>query len=225
MSRMAMSTRIIAELGSCHNSKLDRIKEAIDKAKALDLYAIKLQLFPNDEKYTSCGNVYLSPELFTEAYRYGESVGMPVTASTFDMWSYYFLRTFNPLFIKFSYGKKEERHLIEDSLSYKIETIVSCDVMTSHLVPKEVVKLYCVPEYPVRFELAFDDLFNGDNIYGYKGSFDGFSDHTLGTRQTQRAIDAGAQFIEKHVKLGYDDETCPDARFAINIQDLALLRR
>lgn len=208
-------TKVIAEVGSCHLGKFDRIKEFIDKAKELNLYAVKFQLFPNEEKYTGVGNIYLSPELFKEAYRYGEAIGQSVTASVFDMESYYFLRNLQPLFIKFAYSQKHQ-WWIKDCLDHKIEAVVSCDVMTDGEVDKRAVKLYCIPEYPVRYEVAFDGLFP---------RFDGFSDHTLGLRQTQRAVDAGALFIEKHVRLGHNDELkCPDGRFSVPIDELGQLK-
>lgn len=208
-------TRIIAELGSCHMGKLERIKEAIDRCKALgNISAIKLQLFPNDIKYTEVGNVYLSHEMFKLAFEYGKQVGLPVTASPFDMESYYFLRNLQPDFIKFAYSQKHQ-WWIKDCLDHGFEAIVSCDVMTDHLVDNRCTKLYCISEYPIKYEVAFDELFP---------RFDGFSDHTLGIRQTQRAIDAGAQIIEKHVRLGYEDETCPDARFAVTLEGLGRLK-
>jgi len=195
--------------------KLDRIKEAIDRCKASGIDAIKLQLFPNEAKYTDVGNVYLSHELFRLAFEYGKSVDFPVTASVFDMESYYFLRNLQPLFIKFAYSQKHQ-WWIKDCIDHRMEAIVSCDVMTDSLVPSGALKLYCIPEYPVRYEISFDELFP---------RFDGFSDHTLGIRQTANAIKAGAEIIEKHVKLGYGDETCPDARFAVGVEDFASLRK
>lgn len=205
--------RLIAELGSCHMGKLERIKEAIDRAKAVKIDALKLQLFQNEEKYTSSGNIWLSQEIFKLAFEYGRSVDLPVTASVFDMESYYFLRNLQPEFIKFSYSNKHQ-WWIQDALDHKFETIVSCDVMTDHLVPSHATKLYCIPEYPVRYEVAFEGLFP---------RFHGFSDHTLGIKQTQRAIERGAQIIEKHIRLGYKDETCPDARFAVTVEELGAL--
>lgn len=208
---MGSNIRLIAELGSCHMGKLERIKEAIDRCKATGtISALKLQLFPNEEKYTSVGNVYLSPELFKIAFEYGKSVGFTVTASVFDMENYYFLRNLQPDFIKFAYSQNHQ-WWIRDCLAHNFEAIVSCDVMSEHLVDREATKLYCVPLYPVPYELSFDGLFP---------RFAGFSDHSLGIRQTQKAIDAGAQIIEKHIRLGYEDETCPDARFAVTIEEL-----
>lgn len=222
-------TRIIAELGSCHMSKLERIKEAIDRCKKIGVDALKLQLFPNEAPYVPT-NIWLDPYMMREAIEYGDKHGVIVSASVFDELSWIYLLDSNPKFIKFSYSKKESSRLIAATIQHDIEAIVSCDVMTDHLVPKEATKLYCIPEYPVRYEIAFDGLFGEsltERIPNERGParFDGFSDHTLGIRQTQRAIDAGATVIEKHVRLGYDDETCPDARFAVVIEELGKLRR
>lgn len=207
--------RLIAELGSCHMGKLERIKEAIDRCKAVGtISALKLQLFPNEAKYTSVGNVWLSQEIFKEAFAYGKEVGLPVTASVFDMESYYFLRNLQPDFIKFAYSQHHQ-WWIKDCLDHRFEAIVSCDVMSDCHIDPRATKLYCIPQYPVQFQVIFDTLFP---------RFDGFSDHTLGIKQTQRAIDSGAKTIEKHVRLGYEDETCPDAYFAVKIEELGALK-
>lgn len=210
-----INVRLIAELGSCHMGKLERIQEAILRCKAAGIDALKLQLFPNEEKYTAVGNIYLPPEMFKLAFDYGKMLGVCVSASVFDYDSFCFLRDLRPDFIKFSYGKKNETAWIEETLDLGIEAIVSCDVMTDHLVDNRCTKLYCIVQYPVQFEVAFDELFP---------RFDGFSDHTLGIRQTVNAIDMGARTIEKHVRLGYSDEICPDASFAIKIEELGSLR-
>ena len=62
-------------------------------------------------------------------------------------------------------------------------------------------------DYPVHFEPNFDHLFP---------RFKGFSDHTLGYAQTIRAIEAGAQIIEKHFTLDHKDIECPDFLFCFN---------
>lgn len=207
-------TRIIAELGSCHVGKLDRIKEAIDICNDLNL-ELKLQLFPNEAPYVPT-NIHLPLQDFEKMFNYGFKKGVTVSASVFDEESFDYLYAVNPKFIKFAYSKKDQLKWIKQTRDDGIEAIVSCDVMTDHSVPHGVTKLYCIPEYPVRYEVNFDELFP---------RFDGFSDHTLGLRQTQKAIDAGAKIIEKHVRLGYKDETCPDAFFAVNLRDLANLNR
>lgn len=218
--------RLIAELGSCHMGKLERIKEAIDRCKASGIDALKLQLFPNESPYVFTrtqdahiailtGNIYLPFSLFCEAQDYGREIGLPVSASVFDEENFRRLLVTRPDFIKLAYSKKDHMDWLRTSFVAGIETIVSCDVMTEDSIPVECIKLYCIPEYPVRYEVCFDELFP---------RFDGFSDHTLGIRQTKRAIEAGAKIIEKHVRLGYEDETCPDAKFAVTIEEFAKVR-
>lgn len=242
-----MFTRLIAELGSCHMGKIERIKEAIDRCKAVGIDALKLQLFPNKEPYVPT-NIWLPPDMFQEAFEYGKSVGLPVSASVFDEESLTFLQKLKPEFIKISYSQKHNGGSHNGEICWAesiylngIEPIVSCDIMTEHLVSATATKLYCIPEYPVRYEVCFDGIFEGNyvdsgiptktafpnmpdegNLLTYR--FQGFSDHTLGIRQTRRAIQSGAQVIEKHVRLGYNDETCPDAFFAVKIEELGQLK-
>ena len=201
--------RIIAELGSCHMGSLERILTVIDSLEGTGI-DLKLQLFPDKAPYTPT-NIYLPQDMFTKAFFYARGKGVNLSASVFDKESFEFLLEHRPTFIKFAYSKKEQVEWVEETLSNKIEAIVSCDIMTDSKVPKEATKLYCIPEYPVRYEVNFDELFP---------RFFGFSDHTLGFRQTQKALETGAKLIEKHVRIGLNDETCPDAFFAVKVFDL-----
>lgn len=202
-----MTVRFIAELGSCHMGKIERIVEAIHICKEFNM-ELKLQLFPNESPFVPT-NIFLEDSVFKLAFNYAKNIGVILSASVFDQHSEQFLLSHSPKFIKYAFSQKDKVKSLEG-----IETIVSCDVMTDHLVPLGPTKLYCIPEYPVRYEVNFDELFP---------RFDGFSDHTLGLRQTRKAIEMGAKVIEKHVRLGYEDETCPDARFAVNIRELGKL--
>lgn len=231
------NTRLIAEFGSCHMGKLDRMIEAVDLCKKYGINALKFQLFPNNAPYVPT-NIWLDPAVFKIVFDYAKMVGVDVSSSVFDETSFNFLLQLKPSFIKFSYGKKDQINWINKTLENHIEAIVSCDVMTDHLIPKEATKLYCIPEYPVRYEVDFDTLFRkrekqevlgpNDSIicreFTTTGRFNGFSDHTLGFKQTIKAIKSGAGIIEKHIRLGYHDEICPDAFFAVNLIDFAKIR-
>lgn len=205
--------KLIVEVGSGHRGEVSRGVEFIRRAKDIRAWAVKFQLFPNKEQYTGCGNIHLSLEKFSELYEYGRSIDMPVTASVFGKSELEFLEQLNPLFIKLSYSKSLDTVLYNKTQEY----IVSGDVMNKHLLPTGK-HLYCIPEYPVRYEVAFDKIFVPVERGGY--GFDGFSDHTLGVRQTKRAIKAGAKIIEKHVKLEEKDNGCPDDRFAVSFKEL-----
>lgn len=209
--------RVIAELGSTHLGLTSRILEALSVCKEYDM-DLKLQLFPNIPKYTDSGNIYLPPEIYDQTVARGRELGVNVGTSVFDRESFghvFHYLEHKPHFIKFAYSQKHQREWIKDTLDAGIEAIVSCDVLTEHQVDPRATKLYCIPQYPVPFVPTFDELFP---------RFQGFSDHTLGLRHTMRAVVAGAKIIEKHVRLGYDDElNCPDGTFAVNINDLGQL--
>ncbi len=205
-----MSIRIIGEIGSTHMGKVSYAKETVDRACDAGFDAIKFQLFPDIPKYTSVGNVYLHPEKYLEIAEYAAEQHLDCSASVFDEESFDFLLKTRPSFIKFSYSKKEETSLIEECLEEDIEAIVSCDIMTDSYVSPEATRLFCLPHYPVYFEVNFDRLFP---------RFDGFSDHTLGYEQTKNAVSNGAKIIEKHLTLNKLDITCPDSYFALRQEE------
>lgn len=184
--------------------KLSYAKEAIDRAADVGIHVIKFQLFKNPVNYTG-GNVELPREWWAElvAYAYGK---IQITASVFDSESLSYLLSFKPPFVKLAYSKKMESEWAERILSSGTRCIISCDPLHDRQMDPRVSRLYCIPEYPVRYEVAFDGLFP---------RFQGFSDHTLGTRQTLRALEAGANIIEKHMTLDHHDIICPDAGFAL----------
>lgn len=211
-----MSVRLIAELGSCHMGKLERIKEAIDICKETGIDALKLQLFPNEAPYVPT-NIYLEPAFFTAAFSYAEEQGVSLSASVFDQTSFEFLLSHRPKFIKFAFSQKHQHAWIKETLDQGIEAIVSCDPLTVDDVDPRATTLFVVPQYPIPFEVAFDGIFP---------RFDGWSHHGLTLRQAKRAVDAGAQIIEAHVQLGYIDEVnCPDGRFSTLLANLCQLRK
>lgn len=207
-----MGTRIIAEAGSTHMGKWEYCKEILDRCADLRIDAVKFQLFPNEEQFTKSGNVWMPPDLYLECVDYGQDQGVGVAASVFGENEFEFLIKTNPPFVKIAYSQKHRADWTTESLSHGIETIVSCDVMTDKQLPRGVTKLFCIPQYPVYFNICFDTLFP---------RFDGFSDHTLGFDQTLEAIHAGAQIIEKHIKLNHADVVCPDSYFALGMGDFA----
>lgn len=203
--------------------KLAYMKEAIDYCADIGAYAIKFQLFPNRWPWMfktvgtanpePTGNVWLDPEHLHTLFDYAKG-RIKLTASVFDKESLDLLIPHKPAFIKFAHSQKHQEEWIRLALHNEIEAIVSCDVMTDHEVPLGAKKLYCIPEYPVRYQIDFEGLFP---------RFDGFSSHTLGIHQDEKAIMAGARMIEKHFTLPHPEITCPDSRFALNIREMRKL--
>jgi N,N'-diacetyllegionaminate synthase len=198
--------RLVAEVGSTHMGKLEYAKEAVDRCQEAGFDTIKFQLFPNKPPFVGTGNVWLAPDLYLEVSEYAADQGMDCTASVFDLQSFEMLLKLRPSFIKFAHSQKEKLPWIQACLKENIEPVVSCDVMTDHLVPAEATKLFCLPMYPVYSKVSFEGLFP---------RFHGFSDHTMGYEQSFEAVSEGARMIEKHISLQHSDITCPDSFFAL----------
>lgn len=207
-----MSVRIIAEVGSTHMGKWVYCKEALDRCNELGVDAVKFQLFPNTDKFTSLGNIWMPKDLYLQSKEYGDEIGIQVSASVFGPEELTFLLSTNPEFVKFAYSMKQSYFDIQTAQTFGTEAIVSCDVMSDADIPANCTKLFCIPQYPVYSQVSFEGIFP---------RFQGFSDHTLGFNQTLEAILAGATTIEKHITLNHSDIQCPDSRFALPIADFA----
>lgn len=152
-------------------------------------------------------------DLFERASEYAAEQEIAVTASVFGDEEFRFLLKSRPPFMKFAYTQKGRIDWIEETLEELVEPMVSCDVMTERFLPKGVTKLFCVPTYPVYYQIAFQGLFP---------RFHGFSDHTLGLDQSLEALEEGAQILEKHITLPYADIRCPDQAFAVPLEEFCL---
>lgn len=197
--------KLIGDPGSCHCGNISFARSLVKTGRECGLDAVKFQLFPNEPRYTSTGNVPLSFECFKELVSYGQSIGIEVFASVFSGPSYRLVEKICKS-VKFSYKSPSIHWLPKAAESFSPRNIyVSGDVMNQP--PEHVQRLYCIPEYPVRYKIDFDGIFR---------RFDGFSDHTLGVSQTIEAVRCGAKIIEKHFRL--DNAKCdsvPDGLFAI----------
>ena len=193
--------RIIADPGSCHMGDLSMAKELIDVAREAGCSAIKFQLFKDLPP-----NIELPYKWMPELVEYGK--GIEVFASVWDEDGVQALRGAGCRSIKFSYGQRGKAFL---SMRGFTSIYVSGDVL--HNFHPNHIRLYCIPEYPVPYQINFDCLFHG--------RFDGFSDHTLGCRQTMNAIRAGAKVIEKHIRLDHaSNDGVPDGKFALRPAEL-----
>jgi sialic acid synthase SpsE len=207
-----MNTRIIAEVGSTHQGSIELIKRAIDHCVLLRIDAIKFQLFSKNSEAAKA-NVWLDPVIYHEASEYAKEAALQCGASVFDEYSLDFLLSTDPSFVKFAYSQKGQRPWIQRVLDCGIETIVSCDVMSDKKVPIGCTRLFCIPQYPVYFQICFDELFP---------RFDGYSDHSMGFEQTVNAVSAGARVIEKHIRIT-SSYNCPDDNFALSLAEFSTM--
>jgi len=200
---------IILDAGSNHMGDMDHAKDLIIEAYLSGASKIKFQLIPQNKVGA---NQYLPFEWFPELVASGKQIGIEVFASVWSQGGMEICSVAGCRSIKFAFSQRKSERI---PVAY--ENFEKVYVSTDFLDPicgDKLVKLWCIPEYPVPYQVAFDDIFP---------YMDGFSDHTLGINQAIRALDAGCQVIEKHFKLGLPYETCPDSRFAITPKEAKIL--
>jgi sialic acid synthase SpsE len=212
---------LVGDIGSTHGGSLKVAMETIKMAHESGLDAVKFQLG------VCSPNIDFSLSHYILICDYGKKLGIDISTSIFsndnpDMRERLISTVIEskPKWIKFSYSQK---HLIEDQKRFYdagIAVVVSCDTMTRHIPIDEAIKIYCIPEYPVRYQVSCEGIFE---------RFYGTSDHTLGVNQTvqsvrrevnnltsNRVIIPSCKWIEKHICLNKDDASCPDSFFAID---------
>lgn len=204
-------TYICAEVGSTHNGYLSYAKELVDICANIGCDAVKFQLFDKDSEYAKV-NIPVPYYWMYELKEYGIKKNYPITitASVFDKKALEVLLELGVPWVKFAYSQSDKWEWQAEVCNAGKKAFVSSDCMTRAKVlkNKSVVNLYCIPEYPITKLVSFEDVFD-------EYDYDGFSDHTLGYAQTIKAVQAGAEFIEKHITLPYNDVTCPDSFFAL----------
>jgi sialic acid synthase SpsE len=163
---------------------------------------VKFQLFTDKPP-----NIPIEYRSFYDLMEYGNKVGIEVFASVFDLDAISAAAKLGSKSIKLAYSERNNTVLIDSIQVLNFTNFyVSGDLMTTF--PDNAIRLYCIPQYPVPFDVDFDDLFTS-------GKFAGFSDHTMGISQSKSAIDWGAQIIEKHYQIADRKGDTPDGRFAI----------
>lgn len=205
---------IIADIGGTHGNSLEYFRHAIDFAvPRRDNLWLKVQLF-GEMNPAAVSNPVLDKGLFKTITDMAFDSGVVLFPSVFDYDSYDLADRSMP--IKFAYSMRNSPMVAEALEDYKfLEVFVSRDWMSIGDLCGGISLLMPAPgQYPVLTELAIDK--------SWFESFDGISDHTLGTLQSEIAIDCGARWVEKHVKFnGFHN--CPDAKFAITEEELSSL--
>lgn len=196
--------RIILDPGSTHMSKISYAYELIEHAASVGAWGIKFQLFHKAENGNKILPLLWWPKLQDKALEHK----IHLFASAFDDESFTFLIDQQPMAIKLAHSKKHRLDWQIECEKRDIECIVSCDVMSDKEVLPGCTKLYCIPEYPVRYHIDFENIFP---------RFHGFSSHTLGFSQDIKAVCNGAKIIEKHITLTHKDVMCPDSNFAMPV--------
>jgi len=198
--------KVCVDPGSTHMQNLNYAKELIDLATEANCWAIKFQLFQDLPP-----NIELPREWWGDLVEYAKGK-IILFASAFDMGAIELLKTYSSPYVKFSFSHRKWWRGIEKARKFS-KVIVSCSPYDSHFYPKDIIRLFCVPKYPVTHMIDHKKIYK-------RYPFDGFSDHTLSYHQTFIAIAQGAKIIEKHITLDHPDIKCPDHYFALRPKEL-----
>jgi sialic acid synthase SpsE len=208
----------IAECGSNHEGDLGRAKKLVRMAYECGAHVCKFQLW-TDPEITARGNIPLSFTDFQHLWDYTKTLpGMDLTASAFDDASLDFLLEFKPMYVKFAYSKRFWKEGIEKAMDRGAIPIVSTNLLDAHKITPDAIKLFCIPEYPVLYDIDFSSLSQAPAWL----KINGFSDHTCGVYQALCAARTPRiHFIEKHIRL--EEGSVPDHWFSVGRSDLVTL--
>jgi len=223
---MVEHIHIIAEAGTNHNGKLETAKALADAAKQAGADSVKYQLiypeglylpkFYKDGSYTE-NDVFkkraagmLSDKDYHELAAYCKDIGVPFTASLFDLRGLDLLESLDvpyfktascdlnniPLLVKVA--ERGRKMVISTGMARlaEIENAVSAVFSTGNT---NVVLMHCVSVYPATLSimnLAFIDTLR----YAF-GVPVGLSDHTENSLAAAVGVSKGVTWIEKHFTL------------------------
>ena len=206
-------TKFIIEAGSCHMNDFDLIKDYIHFCNKLNVSYLKFQLFP--ESMTGA-NIHLDPELFKKAFEYAQlkTPAVNIFASVWTKEDLDVLYNLGCRNVKFAYSQRNSK-LIPEAVCKFSKTFVSYGILDKQNKHPNIIPMFCEPKYPVVELLDFDGIFE---------KFNTFSDHTIGIRQSMKALKFRPEYLEKHVRLLSDKIDCPDAKFAITPQEFIVLK-
>ncbi len=189
-----MKRTIIAEIGQNHMGDMDLAKELIERAKICGADLAKFQLYDSVKLYGKKQEQELTEDQANELFEFGKQIGIEVFFSVFDLERVRWCQMMQVQRYKIASRSIFDRKFIEEVASYGKPIIVSCPYGNDGYWKwdMDISSLYCVPEYPTRFEhINFQKM----------TQFDGFSDHTTGIEASQIALVLGAEIIEKHFRL------------------------
>lgn len=220
---------IIAEIGSNYKTIEDCVM-SIEQAKACGADAVKFQLY-NERALYGCdtGRTLpgeLDPAWLSVLHKTAITNNIEFMCSAF---SPELVDVVDPYVNIHKVASAEMAHLrILEKLKQKKKPVFistggghteqEINLAVKVLCPTDLVLLYCVAAYPANgVELATIPFFR--NLYN---KLVGFSDHTVGLCEAERAVKHGACVMEKHVNFTRHKNT-PDAKHSINGYDFALM--
>jgi len=235
---------VIAEIGSNHDSDLEKAKELIKAAKGAGADAVKLQSFtaegllnplrPDSDGKWVAHPAYpvierLSvPEDWHEIlFDFCASIGVTFLSAPFDSGRAELLREIGVPAFKLASGELTNEPLLRQVASFGKPVILSTGAAYLEEVRRavevileeknfEVALLHCASLYPPQYSDM--NILAMTTLAKEFGCPVGFSDHTPGNTVAVAAVALGASIIEKHITL---DRTLkgPDHPYAMEVEE------
>ena len=230
MSKKYTKPYFIAEIGSNFNQDLETGYELINKAKSCGANAVKFQLFKakklypkNKKMFKIFKSIELKEHHFKKFYDYAKKLKLDVSASTFDLETAKYLKTFKVDFHKIASSELTNYQLIEYLSKSKLPILLSSgmsdlqDVKNAVKICEKnknfnIVIMQCGSDYPLKHK----DV-NLNTLATFKSNFKyclGFSDHTIGEVAGITSVGFGSIVFEKHITLNKKSNG-PDHFFAM----------
>lgn len=202
-------TKVILDIGSCHNGKLEYAKEAIDLAAEVGAYAIKFQLFRNPPQTPGNGNIELPRDWWSILVAQAAIKDIKIFASCFDEEAIELLHKWRIPMVKLAYSQNFNLKLIKKAKQLGMEIWASGDHENYPNYADK--KFFCWPEYPYK-------KYHAEIMHESQKVWDGLSYHRVWPFE----VDCLKKFdlLEVHLTLDHDDIDCPDHWFALSPKEL-----
>jgi N-acetylneuraminate synthase len=208
-------TFVIAEIGSCHDGSLDKAYRLVEAAKDCGANAAKFQYWSSAERLAERRNaaeylpIYLKYQMprdwLEKLKKRCDSVGVEFMCTSYLPED---IATVEPYVKRFKIASFEsgDSEFVLAHLPFHKEIIAS--VSGGGPMPVTGKRLLCVSAYPCPLDqLELSRILQWDE----RGSdYDGLSDHTTSVLTGALAVAAGAEIVEKHVRLVRTDDRNPD---------------
>lgn len=235
---------IIAEIGSNHDSDLEKAKELIRASKYAGANAVKLQSFtaeglinrlrPDENgnwvphpAYPVLEKLTVPEEWHHVLMEYCRSAGITFLSAPFDSQRAELLNGIGVEAFKLASGELTNEPLLKQVASYKKPVILSTGAAYLDEVKRaveiikneknyEIALLHCASLYPP----SYSDM-NIRSMVALQREFGcpvGFSDHTSGNTVAIAAVALGASIIEKHITLDRSLKG-PDHPYAMEVEE------
>jgi pseudaminic acid synthase len=211
-------TKIIADISGNHGGDLQKALDLIKAAADCGCDYAKFQyycpfLMPDQENRKLYDKLRVPRSWLDYLFMVAGARQIPLFASVFDIWGVEELRKWRPPFFKIAAPESTRLTNYKEIVGAipRATPIIfstgSLDHPFDGMIANSDILLWCPPGHPAK-------------IASYSYEYDGISDHCADLTNSIMAIEDGAKWIERHIKL-YDD--CVDWEFSSNPEQMTAL--